>query len=397
MWHLFLCHQPVTKVLCLSKGEDDAAELLDKSRFINSRMPNWLQLKVDHDGYRLLSFKDTHAEILALPSTEDAGAGYTATHSTRDELDLHKNAEENFGNISPTIDAGASDLAMSTSKRIRPVSHFKTLYRNAKAGINGYYPMFFPWYVVPTRTAEWYMTTRKKYYPLYLFEQAYPNTEEEALSSVEGLGLFEKEALENLLDSCVDPMRIPGAGRFIFHPWRSDCLYYAGGDAAEGRGGDYSVIWIEGTNGIKRWLAALLYTNLMTPDIFGLNACDLLRQYGSPLLVMGGDSWGQQVLGTMVNLGYEHIYNTEHKPGKLGYIENESNKQANLQKFSYAVRDGLIVEHRESIEQMFGWNIDKGKYVSVMPHDDLVTAGAKANVAMSLADASGEVDVQHFG
>lgn len=394
--HLWLCYKGATRVLCLSKGEDDASELLGKSIFINNNLPEWLKLKTGNEGFRKVTFPDTSSEILALPSTEDAGAGYTATHVTSDELDMHKYAMENFGNISPTIDAGGSHLAMSTSKRVLPTSHFKKLYRDAKAGKNGYKWLFFPWWYRPGRDMKWYRETEKKYYPRYLFEQAYPSNEAEALSAVEGLGLFDKLSLENLLDICRPAPRQPATGVFQYHPYRPECTYYAGGDAAEGRGGDYSTLWLEGTDGLKRWLAAVIHTNMLTPDLFALQCCETLKNYGFPNLVMGADAWGQQVLKNMLDAGYQNIYNTKIETGKLGYIENEANKQTTLQEFAYAVRDGLICEYEPAIQEMFGWNIDKGKYISVLPHDDLVIAGAKANIARKFAGDKSEVDVDSY-
>ena len=122
-----------------------------------------------------------------------------------------------------------------------------------------------------------------------------------------------------------------------------------------------------------------------------------MKQYNSPLLVMGADAWGSQVLKVIEGVGYgEHIYTTENKKKKIGYIENEANRQRDLQEFAYAVRDGLIVEYRPAVEEMFGWNVDNGKYISSMPNDDLVIAGAKANVAARMVGDGGDVDVESF-
>jgi len=396
--HLWKCYRLATNILCFSKGEDEAADLLDKSRLINQWLPNWLQLKIRHDGSSLITFPDTHSRIKALPSTEDAGVGETATHVTRDELDFHKFAEENFGHVKPTVDAGGSILDMSTSKRSKPMSHFKTLYLRAKAGENNYYPIFLPWYVRPDRDREWYVRTRKDYFPLWLFEQDYPTTEEEALGAIEGEGLFERDALQRLLMMCREPKETRVGQTFIFHRPKPTVRYYAGGDAAEGRGGDHSVLWIEGAVGQDRELCAIMRTNRMTPDIFAFHAHQLLTEYGRPLLVMGNDAWGQMVLDALAAMGYrDKIHCSDPKGEKLGYTElGKKNEQMDLMNFAVVVRDGLTIRYKPAIQEMFSWALENGKYVSNAAHDDCVTAGAMATVAYELANISGEVEAQRF-
>lgn len=403
-YHDWLCYRPATNVLCFSKGEDEAAELVDKSRFINTCLPDWLRNRTPpHDaGSRspMLFFPDTHSRIRALPSTEDAGVGETATHVTRDELDFHKFAEENFAHVKPTVDApgGASILDMSTSKRSKPMSHFKTLYQRAKAGENNYFPIFLPWYVRADRTREWYIQTRRDYFPLWLFEQDYPTTEEEALGAIEGEGLFERDALQRLLMMCREPKETRVGQTFIFHRPKPTVRYYAGGDAAEGRGGDYSVLWIEGAAGQDRELCTIMRTNRMTPDIFAFHAHQLLAEYGRPLLVMGNDAWGQMVLDALAAMGYrDRIHCSDQKGEKLGYTElGKKNEQMDLMNFAVAVRDGLTIRYKPAIQEMFSWALENGKYVSNATHDDCVTAGAMATVAYELADISGEVEAQRF-
>jgi len=384
---LWKCYRTANVVL-LSAGEKEAAKLVGKSWFINSQLPRFLQLKLGHgkDGpSELLTFPDTLSEIAAYPSTEKAAVGETASLVIRDELEFHDYAEANFANVKPTVDAGAQIVDLSTSRRAYPNSHFKGIYKRAKAGENNYYPVFLPWYVRPDRDWEWYYRTKRDYYPAWLFEQDYPTTEEEALSSIEGLGLFEAARIEALLHGVGEPLRTPSAGCYIFHPFKPECRYYAGGDGAEGRGGDYSVIWIEGTDGVHRWLAAVLHSNMMTPDIFATHAYDLLIAYGRPLLVCGADAWGIMILKVLAKLGYaDRIYCTDENGDKLGYVENKDNKQQNLMDFALAIRDGLTVEYKPAVEEMFGFNLENGKYESCNPHDDLVIAGAKATVARGL-------------
>lgn len=386
----------LANVMEFSRTEDDAADLLDKSRFINANLPRWLQLKVVKDGSELMVFGNG-SRIKAFASTEDAGIGQTATLVIRDEADFHKFAEANFDAVRPTVAAGAAQIVdMSTSKRSISNTQFKNEYRRAKKGENNYYPVFLPWYCRPDRDKEWYDRELKQYYPTWRFHQNYPTTEDDALGAIEGLGLFDKAALDDLMNFCIkEPAEFEGHAMIWKRP-RVHWQYYAGGDASEGRGGDYQVLWIEGTDGVRRELVALIHLNTMTPDIFAFHAHALLCEYGRPMLVMGADAWGLMVLEALDVLNYtDRIYCTDASGKKLGYQENKKNKQMNFATLGLAVRDGLIVPYKEAVEEMFGMQLnEKGEYESTLPHDDLVVAAAKAQVASKLigegASASSE-------
>ncbi len=394
---LWKCYKPATNILEFSKGEDEAADLLAKSRFIHSQLPSWLQLKRGHDGATMITFPDTHSRIMALPSTEDAGVGQTATVVVRDELDFHKYAQENFAAVKPTVDAGSQIIDVSTSKRSLPTSHFKNTYRRARLGDNNYFSLFFPWHVRPDRTLEWYKVTRRDYFPEWLFEEDYPTTEEEALSTIEGEGLFDKTSLEGLLAGIKPPLEIRAGSAHIYHRPKPDIKYYVGGDAAEGKGGNYSVLWIEGEKGFTRELCAIMRSNQMTPDIFAFHANELLREYGKPYLVMGADAWGGMVLESLSALGYkDRIYCSDKTRNKLGYTESEANKQQRLLTFSLAVRDGLKVPFKPAVEEMFAFNLKDGKYISKAPYDDCVIAGSMATIAHKILPSSSKIVVRNF-
>lgn len=382
---LYKCGKGVANVLEFSKGEDDAADLLDKSRFINSKMPNWLQLRTGKDGAEMITFPDVQSRIMAFPSTEDAGAGQTASLVLRDENDFHRCADENFENVKPTVDAGAQIIDFSTSRRAKQNTHFKNNFRKALASENNYKAVFIPWYYRPGRDAAWYYKTMRDYYPIWRFLQNYPTTIDEALGAIAGRGLIDATKIDELNGFAREPSFYNGPA-MIFRWPNPNWHYYAGGDASEGRGGDYQVLWIEGTDGQNRELVALIHTNNLTYDLFAFTAYSLLTQYGRPLLVMGNDAWGGMVLEALAKLGYnEQIYNSDEKGDKLGYTEDKKNKQQNFARFGITVRDGLKVPYREAINEMAAMALnDEGFYESTAAHDDLVVAAAKATLAFNI-------------
>lgn len=400
MIHLWLSHRLVSNTLVFSKGEDYAADLLDKSVFINQNMPEWLQLEVGTRNSMMVTFPRTQSRIKALPSTEDAGVGETASWVTRDELEFHQYAEQNYAHVAPTI-ADSPTAVMwdqSTSKRAYPNSHMKQLYRKAVKGENNYFPLFFHALCRPDRSFEWLEREKKNYPVPWMAEQDYPINIDDCLGAVQGMGLFDKKSVDRLLAGAREPSDVRSGGINIFHNPDSKYLYYAGVDMAEGRGNDYSVLWIEGRLKTDRYLCAIQRSNTLTPDKFALYAVELLRQYGSPRVICGADPWGQMFLAALKDLHYYNIYNSRMDNDKMGYVENADNKQENLLQFSLAVQNGLDIPYKPAIEEMLGWNVDeRGRWISTANFDDCILAACKADFGFrKLASYSDKVQVASF-
>lgn len=382
------CYRMGALALELSRGQDEAADLLGKTRFIRSQLPLWLQLELEHDGLTHMTFKGTRARILALPSTEDAGVGYTASLVVRDELEYHEYAERNFAAIKPTIDAGGKIIDVSTSEKLKPESHFKQIYRRAKAGENNYYPIFIPWDARPGRDEEWYERVSRDY-PEYQMQANYPRSEQDALSPVSGRSLFDAKTLQALLDKCATPIETRMGCVHIIARRKTGVRYYSGADIAEGRGGDASVLWIEGQEGLQREVCAIIDTNQMTIDNFAYQAFLLLNEYTQPYLVCGADAYGTNFLTELLNLGYPRarIYFQDKKRAKPGYVETEFKRQMDLTELEKALRTGLIVRYRPAVMQLFNFMaMPSGRFEAAKgTHDDIVLAAAKANVAFKQA------------
>ena len=378
----FKCHRPVTNILNFSLGENEAAELTAKSRFINDHMPDWLKLNTDKGGPSspTITFPDTGSRIRSLPSTEKAGTGETATDVNNDEADFHDYFKENMANILATVEAGAYHTIQSTSVRSKPMSEFKEMYRKSLRGENNYYPLFVGAMVRPDQGWEWYESSKKDYPELWQHAANYPLTVDDALGGVEGAGLFDKDAIDRLIIGAREAPIVRGFQHLYYRP-QGVFRYYAGADLAEGRGGDFSVLWIEGAdiNG-RRHLAAVMRSNGLEPELFAMQSLGLLRDYGSPNLVCGADAWGQMFLKTLDQQFYSNIFCSQ--PPKLGYIEFSVGKQQNLMSFSMAVRDGLEIQFEPVIREMLGWNVDdKNRYYSTGKYDDCIIAASNADFA----------------
>lgn len=217
----------VARVLFLSKKEEDAWDILAKSRFIWGHSPDYMHPLPIHDTRGWLSFENS-GEIKALPSTDDAGKGTDASLVVRDELSEHPFGERNFASVSPAIDSGGQLIDLSTIDKLSPHNHFTERVERArmgatkrilKSGLVVYTGgeskavlVFAGWKLRPVRDEgmnleEWFETRiRPKYSPLQI-EEMYPETLEQALKPSETRSFFDIKALEDMLLQVQSPLK----------------------------------------------------------------------------------------------------------------------------------------------------------------------------------------------
>lgn len=181
-------------ILTLSKGEREAVESLDYSRFVHDNLPDFLRLSYDKNQEGLLTFPAMQSKIRALSSTEDAGVGFGgATRVVMDEFEYHPYDRKNYAEIVPPIMEGGQLVILSTADKWKTGTLFKELYIAAKRGDNMFYPIFFPYDVLPNRTPEWWDALPL---PIPDKECRYPRNEDEALESIKSRRFFDNAAIE---------------------------------------------------------------------------------------------------------------------------------------------------------------------------------------------------------
>lgn len=196
-----------SKVLCFSKREDDAWDLIAKAKFIIKQLPDFLRLKLDPDQRAMLGFPATNSHIKAYPSTEDAGRSTDATLVIADEWEFHPYAEANFAAVKPTVDAGGGFIGISTVDKQNEKTFAKKVWYKAQRKENNFTPLFFGWNVVPSRTKDWFDRVTRDLED-WQREQEYPATIEEALRAPETLCRFDVKALNDMTPECIAPLEI---------------------------------------------------------------------------------------------------------------------------------------------------------------------------------------------
>lgn len=181
-----------SKVLVISKNEDDAKDVVAHARFVLEHLP-WPP-KLDTDNVTTIRVGGG-GTCIAKAATKDAGRGSTASLVIVDEAAFHPWAAENFKAYRPTMADGGQLLVLSTANGIGGWFHEK--FWAAEAGrAEGMTAQFIPWHARPGRDAAWLQRERSQYEgnPAE-FQQEYPNTPQEAFVGLEGLvyPMFDRE------------------------------------------------------------------------------------------------------------------------------------------------------------------------------------------------------------
>lgn len=183
----------------------EAFDLVSKCRFINDKLPLFLQSRPNPDQRAALGLPEMGSEIIALPSTEKAGRSTDATVVVCDEWEFHPYAENNFAALRPTLGSGGQFIALSTADKTKMNSFFKQKYLEAKDGNSTLKPIFLPWHLRPGRDVEWFERETKDLRP-WQIEQEYPTTEKDALSTLRSIPFFSQAALDAMKSDLCSPL-----------------------------------------------------------------------------------------------------------------------------------------------------------------------------------------------
>lgn len=248
-----------SNTLILSKSQEDSNLVLNRARFLDGQLPEWLRSRYGKSNDSLLEFPRRDSRIVALPATEDAGRSDTATKVKLDEYAAFKAAEINYSAIMPTVGAGGQVEIISTAKGFG--NQFYRIWQKAQEpgfdvdangvwigkaeGRNGYLALFFPWFLRPGRDQDWYDRQAEDLEPDIL-HQEYPNTPEEAFRAT-GRPVFTVSgdvdpALKPLSREQIDdnPALRPLLGLVdrrlltLYRPPRQKGRHLGGADVAEG-------------------------------------------------------------------------------------------------------------------------------------------------------------------
>ena len=298
-----------------SQREDDANEILGKSRFINDNHPDFLKLKLEPNQASAMGFPATHSKIRALPSTSSAGRSTDATMVFPDEWEYHENAEANFAAIKPTIDKGGLFIGASTVNKLDMETFPKKIWYGAKNGENNFIPIFWDYFVVPERTEETWVEHTKGLAD-WQKEGEYPRTEEEALSVPKTTCYFNRDAIIEMVKECCKPLEERHGGMVrIYANSVADRKYLFAIDSSEGEYDPSAGI----ISDWKREEDVVAFHGKISIDQQARIFYDLYEEYNKPFIAVERNAAGILLIDKLKQMGVNTWYYCDKTKKKEGW------------------------------------------------------------------------------
>lgn len=397
------------KILLFSQGEVEAWELIDKCKFIWSRLPDYMKLSLDHESRNWLSFAANKSEIKAYPSTEKAGRSTDATIVVRDELEYHPYGKENYSSVRPTIDAGGQLIDLSTINKSTQNSHFHERVRKAQRREGGAKLVFLSWKLRPVRKEgmtieDWFNDNIKPNYEPWQIEQEYPSKLEDCMSALQTRMFFNKDALDSMQVDCSDEylIRSPAPQVNDFNgvvrvyklpvPDRKYCIYT---DPSGGSEDPFVTVVLD----LQTWDTVADAVGKFPVDRAASVHDSLVRSYNNAYNSYEKNAWaGGKFEEHLVNLDTPNQSpfikpdgtTDDKKHGIWASIQMKRKMLAGLEE---AIRSRLVrVHNKEAWNQFNGFIIPVNKdgtsgepMMSIGMHDDFISAYAGAWELMKFA------------
>lgn len=353
LWQMLF--RPIATILVYSARDTDAMYLLSDARLrgMYGRLPDFLKVRTNENGFLVpleIVDDDKHlfslsngSNVRAFPTT--AGDSYTATLAIVDEADAANDLNRLLQRVKPTIDAGGKLILLSRSYKDKPESTFKKIFRAAVDGLNNYAPAFLGWFVVPTRTPEWYAEQKKdslatvgtldnvyESYPATIAEALAPKEQDKRFPSGWILKCFRQAA-------AIDLQKIKGAPALpnlkIYELPKAEVDYCIGADPAEGNpnSDDSALCVTEKLSG--RQVAKL--AGKFEPRVFASAIAKVSKFYNNAPALIERNNHGHAVILECQNLGVKLLNGYDDK---IGWLNNSKGKVMLYDHTADALRTG---------------------------------------------------------
>jgi hypothetical protein len=176
-------------VLIFSYTQREAEEEIRRIKVMHDRLPPQLRRdRTKPDSKNNVEFPGMKSRIMSLPSTSDAGTGFTTQLVIVQEISKILNIETLMTAVAPTIGPGGKLLGISTARGFGNTFHRMWQACEGKLSpdhVEGpndspYVPLFFPRDAHPERDAAWHDAKRRELGNDRAFRQEYPSTPAEA-------------------------------------------------------------------------------------------------------------------------------------------------------------------------------------------------------------------------
>lgn len=395
LWNaMFYSDRPI---LLLSRTEREAIKLLGKSKYGYQFLPEWMRFKAGPMNPTQTRMEFSNASYVeSLPSASDPARGESAYLIVVDELAFLPNSDEAWAAIEPVADVGGRVIMLSTANGEGNLFH--RLWVGARAGVNRFKPLFFPW-SANGRDQEWYNS--KSDMPEWQLAQEYPSNEDEAFLK-SGRPVFNLEVLRAI--ETKPPLargHLNETGAFVadggaLRVWEfpePTGKYVIGADPSQGDipEGDYCSVHV--INARSHEVVAHWHGHI-EPDLLATEVLARLgKWYNKALIGVESNNHGLTTLKFLqLQARYFPIYYDRnisrkgHPPtDKLGFRTTQVTKPVIIDDLNEALRNSMKLHDEETIAELRSFvRTDKGK-MQGSPFDDRTMSLAIANHMLKFA------------
>jgi hypothetical protein len=317
MW-LMLFHKD-KNILVLATTHDTAKNLITKVRFSYDCLPSWLKVATSEHNQNKLKLKNG-SQIVAKSATENASRSEAVSLLVIDEAAFIERVELVWTSAQQTLATGGQCIALSSPNGTG--NWFYSTWVKSQNKENKFIPLRLPWTVHPERDQAWRDEQDK------LLGKRHAAQECDADFITSGESVIETETItwykENFVTQPIEKRGIEGA-LWLWEFADLSRSYMIVADVARGDGSDYSAFHIIDIEDAKQ-VGEFKYQ--ISPKDFSHLLYIMAIEYNNALIVIENNSYGWEVLGRIIDRGYNNIY---HSP-KIDY--NNGNLEEYLYKYS---------------------------------------------------------------
>lgn len=398
-----------TVAIVISHEEYATQRMLAKVQYFEESIPSGCKFPLKHKSSYEMSWPDLNSSFYigsARATVVARGDTIHLCHLSEPAFYPQDKAETLITGVMEAVPMSGY-IAIESTPNGR-AGKFYNMYKEAKEGLNGFTPLFFPWWfdpgysipegsvIVPEiirykiepneeesllmteyslninqiRWRRWKQGDLKE-----LFKQEYPENDIDCWL-VKGTAVLPTDALQDMATKCKKPFFEAEGVR----KWRNPSggtKYLMVIDAAKGLPtSDPSVALIINVNTCSH--EATLRGRYPT-DILAVKAAELGRQYNNALAVVEREGYGDAVIKFLEREGYPHIY--KHHDQKSGWpmvAKGSFNRRTCIQELSTSIRTRLLQSYDDIFigEALDFQYLDGKEQAPPGGHDDTVMAMA---------------------
>jgi hypothetical protein len=287
-------------ILCLSKTQETARNMITKIKFMYDNLPSWLRVPSEENNKLSLKLSNG-SQAKAKSSNADSARSEAVSLLIIDEAAFIDNVEDTWASAQQTLATGGGAIVLSTP--FGTGNWFHKTWIRAEAQENDFLPIKLPWYVHPERDEAW----RKKQ-DADLGDPRLAAQECDCDFSTSGDVVFFPEHLEYYLSThVVEPLERRGVDGNLW-VWESPDYtrnYMVVADVARGDGKDFSAFHVFD---LETNTQVAEFKSQLSPKEYGYLLVAIATEYNEALLVVENANIGWSTLDSILERGYRNIY-----------------------------------------------------------------------------------------